>query len=140
MNLTEQERDALIADCKASIARIEKTLTYWQKSTYTLPYLESELARQKIALASLTTKPRKVFTCSNCQAEGLDEPLESRCHCMGEDARWIESVVYNAPPVPVMKAVKLSAGAWVPFYGQMMERQEVVAALREAGIQIEGEE
>ena len=46
----------------------------------------------------------------------------------------------NEQPVPVMKPVKLSAGAWVPFYGQMMERQEVVAALREAGIQIEGKE
>lgn len=38
---------------------------------------------------------RKLFTCSSCEAEGLDEPLESKCHCMGDDAHWIESVIYQ---------------------------------------------
>lgn len=46
-------------------------------------------------LRSIVGNPRKLFTCSSCEAEGLDEPLESRCHCMGEDAHWIESVVYQ---------------------------------------------
>ncbi|EDE3099807.1 hypothetical protein BSI30_15460 [Salmonella enterica] len=52
----------------------------------------------EIALASLDAKARKVFTCSGCGAEGLDEPLESRCHCGEDGAHWVESVVYTAPP------------------------------------------
>lgn len=55
--MTEEQKQSLIDDCKASIARIEKTLPHWQRSIYTLPYLESELARQKIALAALTAPP-----------------------------------------------------------------------------------
>ena len=55
----------------------------------------------EIALASLDAKARKVFTCAGCGAEGLDEPLESRCHCGEDGAQWVESVVYTAPPAPV---------------------------------------
>ncbi|MFZ5265411.1 hypothetical protein ACOY7H_20740 [Enterobacter roggenkampii] len=61
--------------------------------------IELELAR--IALASLEAKSRKLFTCSGCSAEGLDEPLESKCHCNEDGAHWVESVVYTAPPAPV---------------------------------------
>ncbi|HCR0447417.1 TPA: hypothetical protein OMS93_003543, partial [Enterobacter hormaechei] len=54
-----------------------------------------------LALASLEARGRKLFTCSACGAEGLDEPLESKCNCNEDGAHWIESVVYTAPPVPV---------------------------------------
>ncbi|MFP2429701.1 hypothetical protein [Enterobacter ludwigii] len=54
----------------------------------------------KRALASLEARSRKLFTCSACGAEGLDEPLESKCHCNEDGAHWIESVVYTAPPAP----------------------------------------
>jgi len=56
------------------------------------------LAAMKLALASLEARSRKLFTCSACGAEGLDEPLESKCHCNEDGAHWIESVVYTAPP------------------------------------------
>lgn len=59
------------------------------------------LAAMKLALASLEARSRKLFTCSSCGAEGLDEPLESKCHCNEDGAHWIESVVYTAPPAPV---------------------------------------
>lgn len=59
------------------------------------------LALAEIALASLDAKARKVFTCTGCGAEGLDEPLESRCHCGEDGAHWVESFVYTAPPAPV---------------------------------------
>ncbi|EPN4104712.1 TPA: hypothetical protein ACTYN4_002959 [Enterobacter hormaechei] len=59
------------------------------------------LAAMKLALASLEARSRKLFTCSACGAEGLDEPLESKCHCNEDGAHWIESVVYTAPPAPV---------------------------------------
>lgn len=54
-----------------------------------------------MALASLEAKSRKLFTCSGCGAEGLDEPLESKCHCNEDDAHWVEGVVYTATPAPV---------------------------------------
>ncbi|MCI2290956.1 DUF551 domain-containing protein [Enterobacter sp. I4] len=59
------------------------------------------LAALRITLASLEARSRKLFTCSACGAEGLDEPLESKCHCNEDGAHWIESVVYTAPPAPV---------------------------------------
>ncbi|EOW6743545.1 hypothetical protein ACOZ0W_002710 [Cronobacter dublinensis] len=52
---------------------------------------------------------RKLFTCSSCGAEGLDEPLESRCHCNGDGARWIEGRLYIAPPAPVVADDVLAA-------------------------------
>ena len=61
--------------------------------------IDLEIAR--IALASLEAKSRKLFTCSGCGAEGLDEPLESKCHCNEDGAHWVESVAYTAPPAPV---------------------------------------
>lgn len=74
--------------------------TYGPGSNVVLPAEEAEeLAR--IALASLEAKSRKLFTCSGCGAEGLDEPLESKCHCNEDGAHWVESVVYTAPPAPV---------------------------------------
>ncbi|ELT0931639.1 hypothetical protein [Enterobacter roggenkampii] len=74
--------------------------TYGPGSNVVLPADEAEeLAR--IALASLEAKSRKLFTCSGCSAEGLDEPLESKCHCNEDGAHWVESVVYTAPPAPV---------------------------------------
>ncbi|MEP9196587.1 hypothetical protein ABKU57_08905 [Enterobacter kobei] len=57
--------------------------------------MDLELAR--IALASLEANSRKLFTCSACGAEGLDEPLESKCHCCIDGAHWVESRIYTAP-------------------------------------------
>lgn len=54
------------------------------------------------AAASLDAKTRKMFTCTGCGAEGLDEPLESKCHCNEDGAHWVESVIYTAPPEPVV--------------------------------------
>lgn len=74
--------------------------TYGPGSNVVLPAEEAEeLAR--IALASLEANSRKLFTCSACGAEGLDEPLESKCHCCIDGAHWVESRIYTAPPAPV---------------------------------------
>lgn len=64
-------------------------------------YQGNILAALRIALASLEAKSSKLFTGSWCGAEGLDEPLESKCHCNEDGAHWVESVVYTAPPAPV---------------------------------------
>ncbi|WP_317119751.1 hypothetical protein [Cronobacter malonaticus] len=66
--------------------------------------LLQSMARELLALRERAVPEgyRKTFTCSSCGAEGLDEPLESRCHCNGDDAHWIEGRLYTAPPAPVV--------------------------------------
>lgn len=65
-----------------------------------------ELAR--MALAAMDSEPvdsnyRKLFTCTGCGAEGLDEPLETNCHCCVDGAHWVESRLYrHAQPAPVV--------------------------------------
>lgn len=58
----------------------------------------NQLAAYETALAVLDAKSRKLFTCSGCDAEGLDEPLETYCHCNSDNAHWVESLIYTAPP------------------------------------------
>lgn len=75
---------------------------------------EQELAR--IALAAMDSEPvgsnyRKLFTCTGCGAEGLDEPLETNCHCCVDGAHWIESRLYrHAQPASVVPAVSDDIG------------------------------
>ncbi|HBQ0418659.1 DUF551 domain-containing protein [Klebsiella aerogenes] len=69
---------------------------------------ELELAAFKMALAAMDSEPvgsnyRKLFTCTGCGAEGLDEPLETNCHCCVDGAHWVESRLYrHAQPAPVV--------------------------------------
>ena len=68
---------------------------------------ELELAAFKMALAAMDSEPvdsnyRKLFTCTGCGAEGLDEPLETNCHCCVDGAHWVDSRLYlHAQPAPV---------------------------------------
>ncbi len=66
---------------------------------------------------------RKLFTCSSCGAEGLDEPLESRCHCNGEGASWIEGRLYTSPPTTLADD-SLPYDPQVAEYEQMMEAEQ----------------
>lgn len=52
-------------------------------------------------------KPRKIFECSSCGCEGLDEPPESQCHCLGDGAYWIEGEVFtcSAPAINLAELV-----------------------------------
>lgn len=89
--------------------------TYGAGSNVILPAEEAaELA--SIALAAMNSEPvnsnyRKLFTCTGCGAEGLDEPLETNCHCCVDGAHWVESRLYrHAQPVPVVKPVMFIDG------------------------------
>lgn len=70
---------------------------------------------------------RKLFTCSSCGAEGLDEPLESRCHCNGDGARWIEGRLYTALPAPGADDDPLPYDPQIADYEQMMEAEQAQA-------------
>lgn len=85
-----------------------------------------ELKLAKHVLAGMSAKSRKLFTCTGCGAEGLDEPLESKCHCNEDGAHWAESVVFTAPPAPVAvhDAYELIAEAWRLMDGQNPQTAE----------------
>ena len=53
-NPVDGDVQALILDCQAEISEIEKSLTTWGEAW--IPYLQSKLKRQHVALAALTTK------------------------------------------------------------------------------------
>ena len=65
----------------------------------------------RIALAAMDSEPvasnyRKLFTCTGCGAEGLDEPLETNCHCCVDGAHWVESRLYrHAQPASASEPV-----------------------------------
>lgn len=104
--------------------------------------IEMDLRIAEIALASLDAKARKVFTCTGCGAEGLDEPLESRCHCGEDGAHWVESVVYTAPPAPVVlkdhqfrELVTELRDIAADYHGTQQLRERIAHALRTATLQ-----
>ncbi|GAB7197627.1 hypothetical protein [Dickeya oryzae] len=55
-----------------------------------------------------------MFTCSACGAEGLDEPLETTCHCNEDGAHWVESKLYTAPAAPVTQQKPFMFGIQEP--------------------------
>ncbi|HHI1838069.1 TPA: hypothetical protein ACP4YJ_000749 [Enterobacter cloacae] len=87
---------------------LRNAFQFWQQDYYPVEDKEHYdmfglgMVAMDALLASLEAKSRKLFTCSGCGAEGLDEPLESKCHCNEDGAHWVESVVYTAPPAPVV--------------------------------------
>jgi len=56
--MNAEHKKALIDDCKREMAELEKSLITWGEVW--VPYLQSKLKRQKIALATLTAQPVKV--------------------------------------------------------------------------------
>lgn len=99
--MTTITKEQLISHARESVSYLEDLKGRASKEgddcKVVLEMVELELELARIALASLEAKSRKLFTCSGCGAEGLDEPLESKCHCNEDGAHWVESVVYTAP-------------------------------------------
>ncbi|ANS42495.1 hypothetical protein [Serratia inhibens] len=84
-------------DCPNATAYLESLKAERQQD---IALLEELLANREAH--PVASEKRKLFTCSGCGAEGLDEPLESRCHCMADGANWVESALYTAPPAPAV--------------------------------------
>ncbi|WP_038887904.1 DUF551 domain-containing protein [Cronobacter dublinensis] len=108
--------------------RLEKLSEYDCADRYEVMSMATELLalrkeREKVEPVGY----RKLFTCSSCGAEGLDEPLESRCHCNGDGARWIEGRLYTAPPAPGADDDSLPYDPQIAEYEQMMEAEQAQA-------------
>ncbi|MGR7269622.1 hypothetical protein ACU615_12960 [Klebsiella aerogenes] len=68
--------------------------------------------RRKADSEPVASNYRKLFTCTGCGAEGLDEPLETNCHCCVDGAHWVESRLYrHAQPEPVVMVDLLGMAA-----------------------------
>ncbi len=133
--MTEQEKAELIEH-----AKYLKTVCSPETEDYAIA---------EIALASLTARPV-------ADVVSWSHPEEERtCSVQLRDFHLHPGVLYAAPPVPVMKAVALPssfrpATASHGFNqiavmrldkdGKWLNKTGVINALREAGIQIEGEE
>lgn len=127
--ITEEQRQALIADCKAGIAHIEKMLPCWAKTTYTLPYLQKQLQLKKIALASLEAGPADTIIDADETPASLGvTKLSEQVSCSWE----IGTKFYTAPPVPVMQAVDIGES-------MVMSRGFVIKAIRAAGGEVKND-
>lgn len=97
--------------------------------------ITKEIASTEIALASLTTKAAGVV---NGWEQMQGEPLMYKV--LPYVALRYGDLIFTAPPVPVMKAVKCPTfDDYQPHIAREL-REAFKAAVREAGIQIEGEE
>ncbi|AVG77989.1 hypothetical protein [Pantoea ananatis] len=104
LNPVDGDIQALIADCQAEIAEIEKRLTTWGEEW--IPYLQSKLKRQQVALAALTAEihsftfeedPQPLYTTPPAQLlRPVELPQFKFCSndCAGSQL-WIESQVWN---------------------------------------------
>ena len=91
--LTEEKRQALIADCKADIALTQVYISFHGKT----PELRSKVARQQIALASLEAQAdhwvqNSKFGFSAEKVKPEYDPMEPS---------WVAG--YLAPPAPALK-------------------------------------
>ncbi|WP_337071972.1 DUF551 domain-containing protein [Klebsiella aerogenes] len=77
--LTREQVIALIAEHSYDSALVDA-----------LEYLLTAMDSEPVA-----SNYRKLFTCTGCGAEGLDEPLETNCHCCVDGAHWVESRLYR---------------------------------------------
>ena len=140
--MTEEKRQALIADCKAEIAEAQKALKAWGDQW--IPHLQSKIERQQIALACLEAEPEYNAAKGFELHFGISATL---CDELQEDgyACWVS---YSAPPVPVMQAVELPSaftptitalgpspisGMRLDHTGGWLNKARVIAAIRAAG-------
>lgn len=146
MNLTEQERDALIVRLKKFREGVQAARGAHMATSED----EMDDCIAEIALASLMAEPTEwaaYYPYSDDEGERPHSSSNELCarRIAGEIGGYVEPVYHGAPPVPVMKPVKLpksySSAIAIPGCDErFMAKSKVIAALREAGIQIEGEE
>lgn len=128
--MNEEQKQALIGLCKIEIKR-------WKAASESNPNMRYMAELMEIALASLTAEPE--YNTSYGEDVHLDvkKAAYDRCH---PDYRWIS---YPAPPVPVIKPVKLrhriaNIDLRSPLEVEDIYRDSFKVAIRAAGYQVEG--
>jgi len=142
-NPVDCDVQALIADCEAEIVELEKRLTTWGEAW--IPYLQSKLRRQQIALAALTAEPYAYAS------RNTDMRKESQYFSASifNNAWGYEYTLplYTTPPVQLLRPVELPQS----FYGvvqdgkavmlpandgQWLNKTAVIEALRKQGYEV----
>lgn len=134
-NPVDGDVQALIADCEAEIAELEKRLTTWGEAW--IPYLQSKLRRQQIALASLTAVP--TFSTSVPQKDIVDDGFIGSL--FGPDVFAIK--LYTTPPAQLLRPVELPQsfaytieGMEEYMDGWWLRKDDVIEALRQQGYEV----
>lgn len=110
-NPVDGDVQALIADCQAEIAEIEKALTTWGDAW--IPSLQSKLNRQQLALAALTAET--VYQLID-DGKWYDAPkyLFDEANQRGDECR----MVYTTPPAQLLRPVELpKSDGWIEWSG-----------------------
>lgn len=138
-NPVDGDVQALIADCQAEIAEIEKMLAL----RGAVPYLKSQLKRQQVALASLTAQPDDRIVDDGCYQRIGCVQVSDKLNCT-----WsLGTQFYTNPPAQILrpvekpqsfygviqdgKSVMLSA-----YDGQWLNKTDVIEALRQQGYEV----
>lgn len=137
MQFTEEQRKALIADCEQSIAIYEQHLKSWGDEWRA--FNESQILRQKIALAALTAEPVKTkLKYSSVLPKFIGETNEvESVHCWihGDtpdyatneeayaEAQKMAGDLYTTPP-----AAALKLPGWMPktYYSVIQDGKTVM--------------
>jgi len=150
--MNNQERAALIADCKDEIKSLQDCILFceefWDDDT---SYYMSKLQRQQIALASLEAEPiheacyRTYYPDSDEESHKPHSESGESCarRIAGEIGGYVEKVLiipdghnaYTAPPVGVMKRVTLPHTTCVGWVKEAIQEHDAkwIEAIRAAG-------
>lgn len=120
-NPVDGDVQALIADCHSEMTELEKALTTWGDAW--IPYLQSKLMRQKIALAALTAEPADRIVDDGCSQRIGCVPVSDTLNCT-----WpLGTQFYTTPPAQLLRPVELpdiktarsdwSAWNWIEHLG-----------------------
>lgn len=152
-NPVDGDVQALIADCKAEIAEIEKALTTW--GDVWIPSLQSKLNRQKVALAALTAEPG-IFEWRFRDTEGsLPSPwvtlgMDKLEQCRNTFGDMVEyRFWFPTPPAQLLRPVELPPKSDVKMGGDAKTRalltgmnmmlKSCTEALRQQGYEVKND-
>lgn len=142
-NQVDGDVQALIADCQAEIAELEKHLTTWGEEWS--PYLQSKLKRQQIALAALTAEPDG-FRVRNKKISQDNEIYDDRFtgeKCINNTTQpedYEIYAIYRKPPADSVRHMLMpKVVGEIPAYGEVISKAHLIHALRQQGIEVKND-
>lgn len=131
-NPVDSDVQALIADCQAEIVEIGKMLALGGA----VPYLKSQLQRQKVALAALTAEPVYQFIVNNPDKDGYIEWADCNSDYFSNEPSDSRRILYTNPPAQLLRPVELPKSQRFDGngYGYYFDMDDVFRALEKSGV------
>lgn len=143
-NPVDGDVQALIADCQAEIAQIEKALTTWGDAW--IPSLQSKLKRQQVALAALTAEHVYQFIANNPDKDGYIEWADCNPDYFSKEPTDMRRILYTAPPAQLLRPVGLPQAFAYTIEGMeeyvdgwWLRKDDVIEALRQQGYEVKND-